>query len=258
MQEHPPEQLTRLYGELLVNCKPALTNGKEYCCLAAINGNHWDGGLLFYGRATNGWVVGFNLEELQAGCQQIVEEAFALNRKTICNSDSTLVDDPRCDGDPMHWVHHRRARGRPLAKGSPFWRVVGMVVRKLERIDDDAECWASHVAWSDLYKVSPKRGNPSVGLRVAQGRNCLQICRQEVLHLRPRSVIFLTEIDGERGWLKSFPGLISNEQPSNLPFICGTGKVVTDGYECKAVVAQHPQTRPEAVEANAIVSALLE
>jgi len=221
---------------------------------------------MFYGRALNGWVVDFKGQDVVATeSRRLIANAVIAASSgplPVCKRDSQMRDDPSCDCDTMHWVHHLRAWGASriscTAKGSPYWRVVGRIVRNRAGLSPSS-MWAPRVAWSNLYKVAPAEGgNPNSALKAAQFEACLQLIQSELAFHKPRAIVFLTESPGEELWFQPFRERLAwtgfKDEGKRLVKATGTFRVADAEYF--AVIAEHPQGRPEAGMAARITEIL--
>ena len=123
-------------------------------------------GLLFIGRATNGW-----------------------------GTDSTESVDVLFDGDDnsrgfadpnqMSWLESHPSYNW---QRSAFWRVVSNVSQSYTQGE-----WFNGIAWTNLYKIAPyDGGNPSNRLCYEQLPICQKILKNEIEILSPKFVILLT------------------------------------------------------------------
>ena len=183
-------------------------------------------GLLFYGRANNGWISSSN----------DVEELF-----TDGDEDCIFARD-----NQMEWMAEDVVDDyRPSS--SAFIRTIKNVAS--EYYDN----WTSHVAWSNLYNVAPwEGGNPSDALCYAQLEDCKKIMQKELAFTSPRAVVMLTGYY----WAKDFLEYMNDGlEPDCI------GYEKWGGYEAWAyrlegrllIVSEHPQGKPEAAHAEAIV-----
>lgn len=122
------------------------------------------GGMLFVGRATYGWAVDDRDTErlFTDGCES---QVFARP-------------------DQMKWVEKGNYWNR-----SAFWRVIKNVTQEVIGQQPD---WYEHIAWDNLYKLSPDGSNPSDALCRKQENLCFEIFKQELSVLQPKVVILLT------------------------------------------------------------------
>ncbi len=131
--------------------------------------------LLFIGKSPNRWRVPYT-QETQA-------EAFF---------------DDKCKHEPnqIHWVEIVKPGYNP--NKSHFWQVIKKVTKAY--YPEAKGDWYKKIAWSDLYKVSPHSGgNPNKALRDAQRKQCVEILKEEIAILQPKTIIFLTS-----GWENYF------------------------------------------------------
>ena len=236
----------------------------EYYLLTDLRGADYRGDFYFCGRAGNGWAdelafTGADASEssLRKG---VVEHSVAAVKGDvcICQRDLTLSKNAPCTGDPLHWVHHDREKGRRTSKSSAFWRVIGRTLREFYG-SAVPEMWSSAVVWSNLYKLGPQNGgNPPSDLRSAQLPAALDLLRRELLEHRPRWAVFLTEVDANRGWFKPFSAGLGFRAATRSPFpyVSAAGLLTIDGLTAKLIVAEHPQTRNEGVFAESLIKAI--
>ncbi len=181
--------------------------------------------LLFVGKATNGWVTTSRDLEVLFGDPG--------HKHTIWKrSDQMLWADDRSEG-------HNASR-------SAFWRVIRRVARPWF-----GEEWLHHIAWSNLYKVSHQKGNPSRALQDAQREVCSRILEAELKALQPTHVCFLTS-----GWEVPFLRTLGVYEQALPPEKQEWGtKHYSHLYnlsELKVITSFHPQGKKEAPHANAI------
>jgi hypothetical protein len=270
--------LLTLYDKLLSDCLPALEQGTKYCAFAARKGHQWPGDVMFCGRALNGWLDPFELEDLgtELARLRVAEAIIASSTRSICEGDDKMLEDPACVGldDPMHWVNHTRNisnrgyRKGSVATSSAYWRLIGKLLPELRQSNqmcDGLGCWATSVAWSNLYKLAPwAGGNPFGRLATAQFASCFEILVQELIALRPRCVVFLTEVNKtQEGWFGPFERRFVQDErctwqsgASTLQFVCALGSLAIEGIRINVVIAEHPQGRNEAEFAKSLLSAL--
>jgi hypothetical protein len=83
-------------------------------------------------------------------------------------------------------VHHPRmlegrTSVRTVASTSPYWRVIGRIIRRIHGLGPESENWSSLLTWSNLYKVAPAQGgNPSGRLMAAQFEKAYEILCREI------------------------------------------------------------------------------
>ena len=183
-------------------------------------------GILFYGRANNGWITkSDDIDELFGeGGEECI---FARENQ-------------------MEWMAEDMVDGyRPSS--SAFIRTIRNVAS--EYYDN----WQSHVAWSNLYKLAPwEGGNPSDSLCYAQLEDCKKIIQEEIKFTSPRAIVMLTGYY----WAKDFLEYMNGGQEPNCIDREKWGDYEAWAYrlgERLIIVSEHPQRKPEAVHAEAIV-----
>lgn len=208
----------------------ARLSASEITGFLAMAGHAWDGGLMVVGRAVNGWFYGIRPDRLAASVEvsryaKLVQEESAGNGKC-----------------PMRWVTTGWGATKDYnTRRSAFWRCIRDVVQRLNIADVDSEDWASHLVWSNLYKISPAEGgNPKVLLRDVQFRGCSELFNLELRTYQPSRVLFLTGVD----WAGPFLQAADLQEPG-LSYVKQCGRIaVGDAREARCVIADHPQSKP--------------
>jgi len=181
--------------------------------------------LLFVGKATNGWMTNSRDIEILFGGHD--EKTTIWER-----SDQMLWADDRDEG------HN--------ANKSAFWRVIRKVAQPWF-----GEEWLHHIAWSNLYKVSFRKGNPSGRLQDAQREVCIRILEAELKALQPTHVCFLTS-----GWEVPFIRIIGvyeqAKSPQELKWGRGHHTRLYTMPNRKIITSFHPQGKQEVPHAKAI------
>ncbi len=183
-------------------------------------------GFLFYGRANNGWISSSdNVEELFA---EGGEDCIFARKNQMEWMAKDMVDDYR-------------------PSSSAFIRTIRNVAS--EYYDN----WPCHVAWSNLYKVAPwEGGNPSDTLCYAQLEDCKKIMQEELAFTSPLAVVMLTGYY----WAKDFLEYMNGGLEPNCIDREAWGSYEAWAYRLNGrliIVSEHPQGKPEAVHAEAIV-----
>lgn len=179
-------------------------------------------GILFVGKATNGWKTQSNKIEILFGNSE--RQIFARN-------------------DQMKWVVDSK-NNEAYYKVSAFWRVI----KRVAEIKNGNEDWYSKIAWSNLYKISFKKGNPTGKLIGQQIEVCKEILNTEIEILNPKYVIFLTS-----GWENRFIETI--QLPKEKEVIWGKNYKTT-GYSINNrvyITSVHPQMKNENEHVDAIL-----
>lgn len=185
-------------------------------------------GVLFVGRATNGWVT---------DCEN-VDVLFGDSEDAIFNRH-----------DQMKWVENLSGNTKGYnTRKSAFWRVIKKITKELY-----PEPWYSHVAWSNVCKVAPwKGGNPNDSLYYAQLSDCKKIFAKEIELLSPKAVVLFT---GE-GWAIDLLRYMNGEVGTKSIY-----KQKWANYECKVyqingviyIRTEHPQGKSEDAHVQCIV-----
>lgn len=216
-----------------------LLPNREVSGFLAAKGRKYSGELMVVGRATNGWegscFPGGN------PCKAPYPEKFtdpAFRKKFAREIQMSVSGD-----DPMAWVHQQwGAKNCYNTKRSAFWRVIRRVTVGLNIAGESYGDWASHLVWSNLYKVSPNAGgNPSDRLCYRQFQGCKDLFRLELDTYRPQRLLLLTGWNWADGFLC---GLVKVDATGNYVERVGT-LPSTDGYPISVVVARHPQGKSE-------------
>lgn len=188
-------------------------------------------GILFIGRATNGWV-----------------------------SDSTDIKELFGDGkyaifarkDQMKWVNNLEGNKDPKGyntRKSAFWRVIKQVSEKVY-----PDKWYDNIAWSNLCKIAPSEGgNPSDSLYYSQLKDCQLILKKEIEILSPKYVIMLVG----QNWAKDFMRYLNDNQETHRIETVKWGNYEVIVYAIKGaiyLISEHPMGKPEQVHIEALNS----
>jgi len=268
-----PADFVADYGALLRSVASELTDDREYCAFAARCGNAYaPGGLMFYGRATNGWTrdSSFTCATLEQPTR-LADTILSGSQEPICSpygeagppGPYLMLKDESCDGDPMHWLKHRRKN--ITENRSQYWQCAKEVASRHLHLDEAT--WHRHIAWSNLYKIGPQQpigstqaaGNPSTKLQKVQRPGCARIVEREVAHFRPSCIVFLTETNEDRGYIDDFVEhltLRTVKPNAGLKYVRATGKLHAFGNDYNVVLAQHPQGRPPLAVAEDVLRAV--
>lgn len=180
---------------------------------------------LFIGKATDGWVT----------TSRDVDILFDNdNPERLVNRD-----------DEIEWVENLSGNKDGYnSEKSAFWRVIKATAKNLFPQTD----WYIHIAWSNIYKFSPARGNPDPRLQKIQKDICSRILDKEIESLTPDFVIFLTS---EWEWFYAeHIGL----KPENAKRLKWDGNEIF--YQKKNLItyiqSKHPQGKKEAPHVEAL------
>lgn len=218
------EQLLPLYENLksdVADLRPGKDEGgKAYFCMQW--GKNFpeeaNKGLLFVGRAVNGWKVpDYELKTF--------EQIFNLP-------------------DQMQWVENQEGASDSNSYNtnrSAFWNVIRETVRNYYPNN-----WSSYTAWSNVAKVSPwNGGNPSDSLYQAQIEDCKKIFDAEMEFLSPKFVIFLTGYNWAKDILSHLNG---DKEPKPIEEKAWGQKYAARLYNISGlncIVSEHPMGKPQ-------------
>ncbi len=187
-------------------------------------------GILFVGRAVNGWDKADNADEVFDEGSGI----FAAENQ-------------------MRWVEEDGELSE-----SAFWRVVKGVASHFY-----PEKWWAHVAWSNVCKVAPySGGNPSDSLYYAQLEDCCKILQEEIRILSPKVVVFLTGDNWGNDFLsylnsKEMPQIIKTEtweSNNGKEYNCKVCKI----GEVTCLASVHPMRKAESPHAECLIKLISE
>lgn len=202
----------------------------------AARGVDYDGELMIVGRAVNGWDPEF--------------------------SPSAIATEPGLN-DFMLQLFKRYATGECIVRqiatnwgdSSAFWRVTRRVVHELRIADIEHPNWASHLVWSNLFKVAPSAGgNPSQKLGDIQRQGCCELFKQELETYKPRRLLMLTGLDWANEFLEFVGAKIKVDSSADQAQAYGTIRL-TDGRDVRYVTATHPSRKPESPWVEQVVEA---
>lgn len=187
-------------------------------------------GILFVGKATNGWL----------STSKDVDVLFG-------NTDNGIFNRV----DQMEWINDLEGNDEGYdTKKSAFWRVVKKISSHFYQ-----DKWYANIAWSNLYKLAlVENGNPDSSLRAKQHFACLKILKREIELLSPKYVIMFTS-----GWEKDF--LIYMNHGSDRLINIGKESWNWRGYESEMyeidntfyITSCHPQGKPEQGRVDEII-----
>lgn len=229
-------QLKPLYDELIESVKEFQDMELVPFCIqwGSKYPTHNNKGIMFYGRATNGWVT----NDLN------VDKLFDIN-----NPDRIFARD-----DQMSWVDDSSGEnGNYNTNRSAFWRVIRQTAIHFYP-DDELQ----HICWSNVCKIAPDGGNPTDPLFYAQLSAARRIMQKEIEIFAPRHVVLLV---GE-GWAKDFLYFLNGNQRTHsiATYTWGT----TKKYQIKVYKigetyfyrSEHPERKNEETHISALIRAI--
>ena len=157
------DELLPLYEHLYDDCatlrdkRGNAVNKKDYTAFCPQVGKAYPEaeheGILFVGRATNGWKITMELSP-----ERVIEDQL----------ETINIDKDCADGG--------------------FKTVMSTVSSTFYPNN-----WFEHIAWTNLYKVAPAtEGNPGAYLKLTERETCKKILKKEIELLSPKYVIFIT------------------------------------------------------------------
>lgn len=198
-------------------------------------GASYVGDLLVIGRAVNGWIDRWDLDE--------PSDPRALAAMARATAEGTV------NGDQLGWILDRwkRRDGGYDTATSQYWQSVREVT--LEGHPEREANWPTHIAWTNLGKLAPwAGGNPGSRLLAIQRELCPALLRREVDELAPRLVVVLTG----RWWFEPFAETLGLA----VDWRDGLVEGVAEESGRRWVVAVHPMTRSPHAVARAVLDAV--
>ncbi len=224
------QALFPLYKELMEAVEPFQDDPRGLCPFAVQWGPRFPkeerSGILFVGRATNGWVSFSNDPDVLFG-----------------DTDEAIFNL----GDQMLWVHNLEGnRNGYNTRRSAFWRVIRGISSSFYPNPE-----LSYVSWSNVTKVAPDGANPSDVLYYAQLEVCQRILAEEIRILSPRFVVFLTGYNWAIDFLRFLNG--GNAPTHILKEPWGDYEACTFRIrETTCILSEHPMGKPEKAHIEAI------
>jgi hypothetical protein len=195
-------------------------------------------GFMVVGIAPNGGMYDFNASDMSDSSK----------RKPLVEYGV----EPGHSGCPQDWVKEYWNKWSKIKFGhdvsaysvskSAFWSKLRKVLAKLGI--SEADDFASHVVWSNLYKVSYSAGgNPDGKLATLQFESAKELLKWELDNHKPNKVLFSTN-----GWAVPFLQdlWVKKLQPADETSQVKTyGFIQTKNGPVKCVLAKHPERKPE-------------
>lgn len=223
-------ELIPLYDKLIMDVANEQPTEKAFFCMQWGKNfpNDANDGLMFVGRATNGW-----------------HEHDYKASSFFGNSYGQLFNLP----DQMQWVEDAKGSSNYNTKSSAFWRVIKAVSSHFYPNN-----WSSYVAWSDVCKVAPlEGGNPSDSLYYAQIEDCEKIFKAEIKALSPWAVIFFTGYSWAKDILISLNGGREPQPVDSKQWGGGYNAIVYKINGITYIVTEHPQGKSETEHADTLI-----
>ncbi|BFU59597.1 MULTISPECIES: uracil-DNA glycosylase family protein [Rodentibacter] len=219
MKNELKEALLPLYEE--INFSDFSTT--DLCIFNVQVGSEWEkeNGLLFVGKAVNGW-------------------------KSISEGIESLFD---YDKEPLEWVEKNVNKENYNTNRSAFWRIIKKIS---QQVLNDEKTWYKKIAWSNLCKVSPNKGNPNTADFYKQEGLCKKILQKEIEILKPKAVILFTsdwDILGVND--NEFEEISKENWEDTFSVLYKKGNIFY-------IHSDHPQGKPEEAHKEAIYKLLTE
>lgn len=220
MEEILRTKLIPLYRNLLNN----LSTPQKICTFCMQWGNEFpkeeNSGILFIGKATNGWV----------SKSRIIDVLFGADNKEMIFARK----------DQLIWVENSEGDKKYNTRKSSFWRII----KKISKNKNGQENWSKKIAWSNLYKLGFEKGNPDEKLKKNQIETCKKILEIEIKILSPKYLIFLTS-----EWEEDFINYLTIDKIKENPKSIEWGKnYKTYGFTVDSlhyIISVHPQGKNE-------------
>ena len=191
-----------LYKSLYETCTQNpiyLDQFKNAAHFVAMKGENYDSletKLLIVGRSSNNWssLDVSSADEFGKNAESLFYDTSRWN--WIVNENGKLFG--REEGNLEKPLDKRF----PLST-NPFWRYSNLIYKNLSGVYNTPDVWMKNIAWSNLYKVSPKRyknNSNQTYIYNAQLIPCKYILSREIELLKPTHILFMTGFD----WIADF------------------------------------------------------
>lgn len=194
--------MKELYQKLFQSCEK-LQGFHHAAHFVAMKGKYYDTNtkrLLLVGRATNGW-DSLEAEDAEGFGEQAERLFYDPGRWDWIDVVDGVLYSVHNDGN------HKKKKDRYCVSTSPFWYYTKAIWQELPGTSKDCVRWMENIAWSNLFKVSPKvEGNPTTEYINAQKEVCNEILYREIEVLKPTHILFMTGYD----WFMDFAGCFQN------------------------------------------------
>ena len=231
-------------AELYEDLYNAVGDIGRYAHFVAVEGSEYRASpvrLMVVGRAVNGWVT---LPSHSA-------KAFGAAARE--RSEQTGFAWVAGEGDNMRSRHDENYR----LNRSPFWRVTRRILAGLCGCDTGGR-WIERIAWSNLYKVSPRSGgNPSNALCRSEIIPCRAILSEEIERLSPTHIFMPVgwrwfQSDERYDFSRLFCDVVRQDRDGRSP-VEGSARFALSGGGVPAVIAARPEFRAERLYADSVL-----
>lgn len=193
-------------------------------------------GIMFYGRATNGWIT-FETDVEKLFDKSSEDCIFALD------DQMQWVED--CAGGKEEYYNSNR---------SAFWRIIRGVASNFYPDGDEL----LNICWSNVCKIAPDASNPSDGLFYTQLPAARSIMQREIEIFSPKHIVLLTGV----GWCRDFLYFLNGNMhaKSIASYKWGNkGEYAVKVYNIGGIfyyVSEHPQGKEESSHIDALIEAI--
>lgn len=160
---------------------------------------------LLIGRATNGW----------GAMDTLTKESFANEAEAQFNNHDRWNWIESING-VLYSTHDRYEKNlakRYCIDKKPYWTYTREIWKQLSGTIHENDIWQKNIAWSNLYKVSPKQSdNPDWNSQQIQQKSCIEILKRELELYTPSHIPIISGFD----WFEPFAELFTD--------VCDTGK----------------------------------
>lgn len=202
-------------------------------------GWEYSGELMVIGRSANGWIEDWPIGDLRDATTRV-----QVARTMRADAEET----ERCR---MLWVTDLAGKtdSHYNTNRSAFWRALREIVGNLTGVEGPS--WPSHLAWTNLYKLSPAAGwNPGANLLVAQREATIELLRIEIETVKPLRILAMTGLD----WIAPFLEPLGIDVDQRVGLVEGVGH----WGSARVIVTKHPMTKPAAKFVDEVMAALAE
>lgn len=245
--------MKELYEKLYDDCS-SFENFKNDAHFVSMQGPFYQENskrFLLIGRSTNGWgsLTTTSREAFGHKAQEQFEDLTRWN--WIENHDGTLYS--------THDKEEKNYSKRYCLDKKAYWSYTKSIWDQLPGEAHPCDVWMENIAWSNLYKVSPFKGNnPDDKLKELQLDACKSILKKELEIYKPTHILIFTGYD----WFDPFADLFENVKSTgernisrgknkNTVYVEGTA---TYG-DAKVVITCRPEWRDKDSFVSAVISA---
>lgn len=187
MDDNLANSYIKLYNQVIEKNKTNSKYGTLTICPAIKGEKYENGGIMFVGRAVNGWCP---LE----GSVENNDIIARLERCEKCTLDWVKGENvwEHCVDNKCPFADGKKIDGR--VPNSPFWQMVKHICEKNDIFDE----WYKKIVWSNLYKSSYIEGGNPVDFYEEQIDFCNEILIEEIDVYKPSKIYFITENNGKK------------------------------------------------------------